>query len=182
MYSFLWSSLRRRHCLEFIASNGSMNWKGPYKMRPPHLPKELEEQHRNVLSQEIRTEHFLNAAILIHFLHADILFFTAFPGARGSVVGWGTMLQAGRSPGRVPVEVDLFSLPNSASRTMALGLTEPLTEMSTRNLPGGKKRPAHRADNLAAICELNVWKCGSLHGLHTDCFTFTLRCFHYAYN
>jgi hypothetical protein len=31
-----------------------------------------------------------------------------------------------------------------------------LTEMSTRNLPGGKKRPARRADNLAAIYELNV--------------------------
>jgi phosphoenolpyruvate carboxylase len=34
--------------------------------------------------------------------------------------------------------------------------TQPLTEMSTRNLPGGKKRPARRADNLAAIYEPNV--------------------------
>jgi hypothetical protein len=33
---------------------------------------------------------------------------------------------------------------------------QPLTEMSTRNLPGGKKRLAHRADNLAAIYEPNV--------------------------
>jgi hypothetical protein len=41
---------------------------------------------------------------------------------------------------------------------MALGSTQPLTEMSTRNLPGGKKRPAIRADNLAAIYEPNVWK------------------------
>jgi hypothetical protein len=31
-----------------------------------------------------------------------------------------------------------------------------LTEMSTRNLPGGEKQPAHRADSLAAIYELNV--------------------------
>jgi hypothetical protein len=31
---------------------------------------------------------------------------------------------------------------------MALGLTQPLTEMSTRNLPGGEK-----ADNLTAIYE-----------------------------
>jgi hypothetical protein len=46
---------------------------------------------------------------------------------------------------------------------MALGSTQPLTEMSTRNLPGGKKRPARRADNLAAIYEPNVWKCGSLN-------------------
>jgi hypothetical protein len=36
----------------------------------------------------------------------------------------------------------------------ALGSTQPLTEMSTRNLPGGKGRPARNADNLTAICEL----------------------------
>jgi hypothetical protein len=46
---------------------------------------------------------------------------------------------------------------NPSNRTMALGSTQPLTEMSTRNLPGGvKKRPAHMADNLTAICEPNV--------------------------
>jgi hypothetical protein len=40
---------------------------------------------------------------------------------------------------------------------MALGSTQPLTEMSTRNIPGGKGRPAPRkADNLAAICETFV--------------------------
>jgi hypothetical protein len=66
------------------------------------------------------------------------------------------MLQAGRSPVRVPDEVDFFNLPDPSSRTMALGLIQPLTEVSTRNLPGGKKRPASRADNLAAICEPNV--------------------------
>jgi hypothetical protein len=48
------------------------------------------------------------------------------------------MLQAGRSPIRVPVEVDLFNLPNPPSRTMALGSTQPLTEMSIRKFPGGK--------------------------------------------
>jgi hypothetical protein len=35
---------------------------------------------------------------------------------------------------------------------------QPITKMSTRNFPGGKKRPAHRANNLAAIYEPNVWK------------------------
>jgi hypothetical protein len=84
-------------------------------------------------------------------------------GARGSVVGWGTMLQAGRSPVRVPDKVDSFNLPNPSSRTMALGSTKPLTEMSTSNFPGGKKRPARRADNLAAIYDPNIWKCGSLN-------------------
>jgi hypothetical protein len=84
-------------------------------------------------------------------------------GARGSVVGWGTRLQAGRSPVRVPDEVDFFNIPNPSSRSMALGSTQPLTEMGTRNLAGGKKQPAHRTDNLAAICESNVWKCGGLY-------------------
>jgi hypothetical protein len=37
--------------------------------------------------------------------------------------------------------------------TMALGSTQPLTEMSTRNILGGKGRPAPKADNLAAIYE-----------------------------
>jgi hypothetical protein len=36
---------------------------------------------------------------------------------------------------------------------MAPGSTQPLTEMSTRNLPGDKGRPALEADNLTAICE-----------------------------
>jgi hypothetical protein len=36
---------------------------------------------------------------------------------------------------------------------MALGSIQTLTEMSTRNFPGGKGRPARKADNLIAICE-----------------------------
>jgi hypothetical protein len=36
---------------------------------------------------------------------------------------------------------------------MVLGSTQPLTEMSIRNSPGGKERPARKADNLTAICE-----------------------------
>jgi hypothetical protein len=39
-------------------------------------------------------------------------------------------------------------------RTMALGSTQPLTEMCTRNLPGGKGRPARKADNLTVTCKL----------------------------
>jgi hypothetical protein len=66
------------------------------------------------------------------------------------------MLKAGRSPVRVLDEVNFFNLPNPSSSTTALGSTQPLTEMSTRILPGFKKRPARRAENLAAICEPNV--------------------------
>jgi hypothetical protein len=49
--------------------------------------------------------------------------------------------------------IEFFNFPNPSSRTMALGSTQLLTEMSTRNLPGGKGRPARKADNLTAICE-----------------------------
>jgi hypothetical protein len=38
--------------------------------------------------------------------------------------------------GSSPDEVDFLNLANSSSRTIALGSTQPLTEMSTRNLPG----------------------------------------------
>jgi hypothetical protein len=64
------------------------------------------------------------------------------------------MLQVARLGGLIPDEViEFFIWPNPSSRTMALGSTQPLTEMSTRNLPGGKGRPAGEADNLYAICE-----------------------------
>jgi hypothetical protein len=59
--------------------------------------------------------------------------------------------------------VDFFNLRNPSSRTTALESTQPLIEISSRNLPGGKGRPACKADNLAAIREPTVWrKCGSL--------------------
>jgi hypothetical protein len=49
--------------------------------------------------------------------------------------------------------VDFFNSPDPSSRTMALGSTQPLTEMSTRDLPVGKGQPARKADNLTTICE-----------------------------
>jgi hypothetical protein len=36
---------------------------------------------------------------------------------------------------------------------MDLGLTQPLTEMSIRNIPGVKVQPALKSYNLTAICE-----------------------------
>jgi hypothetical protein len=38
--------------------------------------------------------------------------------------------------------IGVFNLRNPSIRTMALGSTQPLTEMSTRTLHGGKGRPA----------------------------------------
>jgi hypothetical protein len=66
------------------------------------------------------------------------------------------MLQAVRSRVLVPDDVGFFNLPNPSSCTMAPRSTQPLTKMSTRNLPGGKMQPAHKVDNSTAICEPNV--------------------------
>jgi hypothetical protein len=66
------------------------------------------------------------------------------------------MLEAGRSRVRFPKRLlNFFNLPNPSSRTMTLGYTQPLTEMSTRNRKG---RPVRKADNHTAICEKIVYK------------------------
>jgi hypothetical protein len=46
-----------------------------------------------------------------------------------------------------------FSVDNPSSRTVALGLTQLLTEMSTRNISEVKGRPAREIDSFTAISE-----------------------------
>jgi hypothetical protein len=56
--------------------------------------------------------------------------------------------------GSVPNEViGFFNGPNPSSRITAQGSTQLLTEMNTRNLPGGEWQQVRKADNLTAICE-----------------------------
>jgi hypothetical protein len=74
--------------------------------------------------------------------------------------------------------IGFFNWPNSSSRTMALGSTRPLTEMSTRNLSGVKGGRRH----LWADCLENVGASTSqnpmgLHGLLRDSFNFTFYIF-----
>jgi hypothetical protein len=64
------------------------------------------------------------------------------------------MLRAGTSRVRFPMSLD-FSI-DLILRTMTLGSTQPLTEKSTGNLPGGKGQPARKADNLTAIREPTI--------------------------
>jgi hypothetical protein len=72
------------------------------------------------------------------------------------------MLQAGRSRVWFPMRsLDFSNWPKPSSRTMALGLTQPLTEMSTRNLPGSEGS-AGRPDNLTPSVSLVSRRCGSL--------------------
>jgi hypothetical protein len=60
-------------------------------------------------------------------------------------------------PVLIPDEViGILNWPNFFSLKMAVGSTQPLIEMSTKILPGGKGRPGRKADNLSAVCELIV--------------------------
>jgi hypothetical protein len=54
-----------------------------------------------------------------------------------------------------------FNWPNPSSRTMTLGLTQPLTEMSTRNLPGGNGGRCVRLTSLPSMSRLST-KCENL--------------------
>ena len=64
--------------------------------------------------------------------------------------------------GSIPDGVNvIFHWHNPSDRTMALGFTQPLTEMSTRNVFWGLKRPVCRADKLTTfMCRLS-WNLGA---------------------
>jgi hypothetical protein len=76
---------------------------------------------------------------------------------RGSIVGWDTILQIGRSRVRISIVHSIFSIYLILPGSLWSFGRQPLTEMSTRNAPGGKGRTTHKAD-LTAICELIVHK------------------------
>jgi hypothetical protein len=87
------------------------------------------------------------------------------------------MLQAGRSPVRVPDEVD------PSSFTMALRSTQPLTEMTTRNFPAVKRGQSvglttlppsmsRISENVGASTSRNS---KGLHALYRDNFTLTFK-------
>ena len=64
--------------------------------------------------------------------------------------------------GSIPdIVIGVFHGHDPSGRTMALWLTQPLTEMSTRNISWGQRRPVRRADNLTTfMCRLS-WNMGA---------------------
>jgi hypothetical protein len=73
--------------------------------------------------------------------------------------------------------IGFFNRPDPSSRTMALESTQLLTKISIMNIPGGKERPAHKADNH------KMWKTRRLTTLwasstcYRSSFTFLWHCF-----
>ena len=60
-------------------------------------------------------------------------------GARGGAVGWGTAPTSRKIVGLIPGVTGIFLWHNPSGLTMAPGSTQPLTEMSTRNIYWGVK-------------------------------------------
>jgi hypothetical protein len=83
--------------------------------------------------------------LLVDFAFRNILLFMF-------LLGWhyATSLKVA---GSSPDEVDFFQLTYSFQPYYGPGSTQPLTEMSTRDLPVRKGLPALKADNLTAACE-----------------------------
>ena len=88
-----------------------------------------------------------------------------------------------RSRVRFPtVSLEIFHWHNPSDRTMTLGSTHPLTEMSTRNISWRYKRPVHIADNHTIIPSsradcLETWE-PELPGIlmaYSDLFYFLLH-------
>ena len=89
--------------------------------------------------------------------------------ARGSAVGWGTALQAGRSRVRFPmVSLDFFHLHNPSSHAMTLRSAQLLTEMSTRTVSWGVKAAGAYGWQPYHLHVLIVLKSGSLSLLETS--------------
>jgi hypothetical protein len=101
--------------------------------------------------------------------------------ARGSVVGWGHYATSRKVAGPNPHEITGFlKWPNPSSRSIALGSTQPLKEISTRiylGVQGGRRvRPTTSlpsVSRLPRICELRrlttLW---TSTAYYRDNFTF----------
>jgi hypothetical protein len=144
---------------EEICVTEAVEKRDTYILRPTYFSRESERSRNDETKEMFMMLCHNSRNVGLILIRAYIRGRYTPAGTRGSV---DTMLQAGRSPVRFPMRsLDFFNWPNRSSRTMTLGSTQPLTEMSTRNLPWGKGWPACKVD-LTALSRLSR-KCGSLN-------------------
>jgi hypothetical protein len=155
------------------------------------MPWDWFKNHINTLSADLwvyNTELY-NITLRTYLLREQRKFVsTGSSEARGSA-GWGTALQVGRSRVRIPmVSLDFFHW-HPAALYMTLGLTKPLTEMSTRNISWGSKGGRSvRLTTVPASCAncLEIWESqppgtlGTCPALQWDCFYWKLHLFVYV--
>jgi hypothetical protein len=80
------------------------------------------------------------------------------------------VLQAGRSPVRVPDAVDCLILPHPSSSTVALGSTQPLTEMGLKD--GRRVGRTTLPPSVSRMSENVRAPTSRHHSLYRDNFTF----------
>jgi hypothetical protein len=78
--------------------------------------------------------------------------------ARCSELGWDTMLQAGRSRVRFPKKSLDFSIDIILSAALCSGVDSAANRNEYQESSWRKRGPAHKADNLTAMCEPIVQK------------------------
>ena len=107
---------------------------------------------------------------------------TVVRGLRRCAVGWGTAPQAGRSRFRFPMESEIFDWLHHSGRTNAMGSSQPLAEISTKDLPWRVWAAGDWGSQRCHFLVPTVWKfwepqppgaLGAYLGLYRDSFTFS---------
>jgi hypothetical protein len=90
-----------------------------------------------------------------NILHQSV---TTLPHLGGGAVGCRHCATSLKVAGSIPDGVIwIFHFLNPSGGTMALGSNQPLTEMSTRDVSWGLRRPVRTADNLTTfMCRLSI--------------------------
>jgi hypothetical protein len=156
---FIFTTMIYRNILESYAIIFSLQWShivsGGYILKTQHNLKSCSQKNQwKSLKSPIK--------YILLYKHCNMYIYNVFN--KGYPYNWGHVVvlfveALCYKPEGHRIESQwggFFNWPNPSSHTMAPGSTQPLTEMSTRYLPGGKGQPARKADNLTAICELIV--------------------------
>jgi len=120
----------------------------------------------NWVFRQNRLRFFLKGLIILPKLQQPQTYVNKWRSLQNGSMRWRSSLTncvtSRKVVGSIPDGfIGIFHWHNPSGRTMALTLTQPLTEMSTRNIFWGWRRPVRRADNLTTfMCRLS-WNLGA---------------------